>query len=674
MPQIINTNIPSLTSQRNLNTSQNDVAVALQRLSSGLRINSARDDAAGLAISERFTTQIRGLNQAARNANDGISLAQTAEGSLAEVTNNLQRIRELAVQSVNATNSDSDRAALDLEVQQRLQEIDRIAQQTAFNGRNVLDGSFGSALFQVGANVGETIGLSLETSVRTSDIGAIATATSVDLDTLIEPSGITLAAGELTVGGTDITGTFADASALAAGISAAGITGVTATEASGVVTVSNTTTSSVAIAGTNNVLGIASVGAATLGANTESIAASNFNQYTFSDLTISDETATTTAAISGTFTAAEAATAINAALTTAGLNTEIVATDNAGVLEIEQQSATAGQEINLGGVIDSALFSATTADGDGTNEAIVTLAASEFDEAEITDLTLTVEGGTEQAIAAGGYEAADLVTAINTAFNTSGGTTGLVLAAENAGAVDLTVPNALDLTFGGATDPTTFSLSDLDPTVTAATADTADISDTFAASSLTVAANGFTFTLGDNDPLAVAAGTYTTIDSFVGAINAALGSNANASLDSDNVLTITTGDAIEIDQSGVTDQDSAAATVFATTSVAASGNLTSVNVNTVDAANEAIQRIDSTLTTVSDLRSTFGAIQNRFESTIANLATTSENLTASRSRIQDADFAAETAALTRAQILQQAGIAVLAQANAQPQNVLALLQ
>ena len=130
MAQFINTNISSLTAQRNLNTSQGSLATSFQRLSSGLRINSAKDDAAGLAISERFTTQIRGLNQAIRNASDGISLAQTGEGSLNEVVNNLQRIRELAVQSANATNSASDRAALDQEVQQRLAEIERGAVQT----------------------------------------------------------------------------------------------------------------------------------------------------------------------------------------------------------------------------------------------------------------------------------------------------------------------------------------------------------------------------------------------------------------------------------------------------------------------------------------------------------------------------------------------------------------
>ena len=174
MAMTINTNVASLNAQRNLGRSQGMLNQSLERLSTGLRINSAKDDAAGLAISERFTTQIRGLNQAVRNANDGISLAQTAESALGELTNNLQRIRELAVQSANATNSSSDRAALDAEVQQRIAEIDRIASQTSFNGQKVLDGTFGNAQFQIGANVGETISVSLNTGVRASQIGTIA--------------------------------------------------------------------------------------------------------------------------------------------------------------------------------------------------------------------------------------------------------------------------------------------------------------------------------------------------------------------------------------------------------------------------------------------------------------------------------------------------------------------
>nr|MBP7953703.1 flagellin [Nitrosomonas sp.] len=172
MPQIINSNVASLNAQRNLNTSQSSLNTSLTRLSSGLRINSAKDDAAGLAISERMTSQIRGLNQAARNANDGISLSQTAEGALGEIGNNLQRIRELAVQSANATNSASDRASLQAEAAQLTAEITRVASQTQFNGTNLLDGSFLNQSFQVGANANQTINISSIGDSRSTALGS----------------------------------------------------------------------------------------------------------------------------------------------------------------------------------------------------------------------------------------------------------------------------------------------------------------------------------------------------------------------------------------------------------------------------------------------------------------------------------------------------------------------
>src|SRR3954452_15890703 len=171
MAMTINTNLASLNAQRNQGRTQNELSTAIARLSSGLRINSAKDDAAGLAISDRFTAQIRGINQAARNANDGISLAQTAEGALASVTDNLQRIRELSVQSANATNSASDRASLQLEVAQLTAEIDRVATQTSFNGINLLDGTFSAQQFQVGANAGQTIAILSMNSARAASLG-----------------------------------------------------------------------------------------------------------------------------------------------------------------------------------------------------------------------------------------------------------------------------------------------------------------------------------------------------------------------------------------------------------------------------------------------------------------------------------------------------------------------
>ncbi|MCI0732857.1 MAG: flagellin, partial [Methylococcaceae bacterium] len=170
MASVINTNIYSLNAQRNLGKTQDSLATSLQRLSSGLRINSAKDDAAGLAISNRFTAQINGLNQAARNANDAISLAQTGEGALEEVTNNLQRIRELAVQAVNATNTPGDRAKIQNEIASLTQELDRIATTSEFNGQKLFDGSFGTATYQVGANANQTISATVS-NLRTNQYG-----------------------------------------------------------------------------------------------------------------------------------------------------------------------------------------------------------------------------------------------------------------------------------------------------------------------------------------------------------------------------------------------------------------------------------------------------------------------------------------------------------------------
>src|SRR5690606_21301035 len=197
------------------------LATSLARLSSGLRINSAKDDAAGLAISERFTTQIRGMNQAIRNANDGISLAQVAEGALQEVANNLQRIRELAVQARNASNSDSDRAALDAEVQQRIAEINRVATQTEFNGLKVLDGSFTEQVFQVGANYGQTISVSAIEAATAQALGLNGGTLTVyrAIGAEIDQAGI--AAGDLTINGVDVGAADGDAAAIAAAINAA---------------------------------------------------------------------------------------------------------------------------------------------------------------------------------------------------------------------------------------------------------------------------------------------------------------------------------------------------------------------------------------------------------------------------------------------------------------------
>ncbi len=210
MAQVITTNVMSLNAQRNLEASQGSLSVSLQRLSSGLRINSAKDDAAGLAISERMTSQIRGMDQAVRNANDGISLAQTAEGALIEVTSNLQRIRELAVQSRNATNTASDRASLNDEAQQLKAEINRVASQTQFNGVKLLDGSFSNQVFQVGANQGETITIS---SIINANAGNLGTYSRATVTGAAATTFTAITAGDLTINGTSVGAIAADTSA-----------------------------------------------------------------------------------------------------------------------------------------------------------------------------------------------------------------------------------------------------------------------------------------------------------------------------------------------------------------------------------------------------------------------------------------------------------------------------
>lgn len=496
MAQVINTNIASLNAQRNLNTSQASLATSLERLSSGLRINSAKDDAAGLAITERFTTQIRGLNQAIRNANDGISLSQTAEGALGELSNNLQRIRELAIQSANATNSDSDRAALDLEVQQRLEEVDRIAAQTSFNGRKILDGTFGDAAFQVGANVGETIDLNLETSIRTNSIGAIAQATSVDLSAIDGTEAVPNTSG--------ISGTFAD------------------------VSLANTEVFSLTV-------GAVSIFSLTGDADGETVTAADID----------------------------------------GAN-------GLGNATVQSNLASAGFTV-----------SGSAANGD--------LAFTREDGATFN--ISVVNDGT-----GAGFSGNDFLAGSNPVDN-----------GEEAVA------------------PTPLTITEL------------------------------TIQLGEADPITIPADTYASFEDLVDAVTTAISGNATVQVDDDNAsFTIVSDEAVVIDGA---DQ----AAVFTATNYAVDGSLSDIDILDVEGANDTIYRVDAALTSVSDLRSTFGAIQNRFESTIANLGSTVENLSASRSRIQDADFAAETANLTRAQILQQAGTTILAQANALPQNVLTLL-
>jgi flagellin len=504
MTSSINSNINSLSAQHNLSASQTSLSTAMQRLSSGLRINSAKDDAAGLNISERMSAQIRGLTQASRNANDGISLAQTAEGALGSATSILQRVRELAVQSANATNSASDRAALNSEVGQLTSELDRIAKTTQFNGQNLLDGSFGSATFQVGANANQTI-----------------TATTANFSTS--------KFGNNRIGS------------------------ATATTAGGVGDL---------------------VTGSTIGSSVSTT-----------------KLAATSGIVANTIT-------VNGALGTSAI--AVAAKDSAKTVaaNINAKTGTTGVSASASTVIDATVFAASTS---------YTLAVTSDN---TTAATVTFTVGTAGSTADG------LAGAIQ-AFNDKSSSTG-VTAKLNTANDGITLTNA--------------SGNDI-----------LIVNNNLAA--------GGALTVGGVAVAGASVGAFTT-----GALV----------LDSDKTF-------------GVTSTTASAITVQAGYLIAvASGSqlqaASTLDVSTVDAATRTLSTVDAALSAVNTQRASFGALQSRFESAITNLQSTAENLSASRSRIQDTDFAMETANLSRAQILSQAGTAMVAQANQLPQQVLQLLK
>ena len=518
----INTNVASLSAQNQLGNSQKLNDQALERLSSGLRINSAKDDAAGLAISTRFQAQISGLNVAQRNANDGISLAQTAEGSLGEITNNLQRIRELSVQSANSTNSASDREALQEEVSQLVSEIERTATTAQFNGLNLLDGSFTSQQFQVGANANQIINVSVG-GARSTQIGSIVNETGTNTVS-------TVVGGA--VGGT-------------ARASADAYDGVSATASTG---------GNVTINGTNIVSSADFTGQTSRGETDDSA-----------------------------FAKASAINASGAGVTAVASNTQTIA---------------------LGGA--NAVAATFTATGDSASYTL------NINGTDVLASTLSFDSGVST------ISASDVVNAVNAAQSDTGVTASFDTATNeiiftNASGGNINVTETYDETEATAGN----------------------------VSANTVLATGET---GD----ATLAATY----------------RGDITLQSSETVNITAGAAI-------VGMDAAAQNVL---TVDASQSVATVDISTVSGANNAILAIDAALDSINGSRAQLGAVQSRFESTISNLATTSENLSAANSRILDADFAAETAKLSKSQVLQQAGISVLAQANARPQQVLSLLQ
>ncbi|MEM7675615.1 MAG: flagellin [Myxococcota bacterium] len=488
----INTNVMSLNSQRQLMKTQGMLSTSMERLSSGLRINSAKDDAAGLAISNRMSSQIRGLNQATRNANDAISLSQTAEGSLQEATSMLQRMRDLAVQSSNDTNSATDRANLQKEVSQLQQEIDRIAQTTRFNGKSLLDGTFTAQVFQIGAFANESISVSIN-NAQSSSMGANAVSASGTLSNAVAANATPPAANT-----------------------------VTAAE----------------------------------------------------DLTITGSLGSSTIDVAAGATARAIASQVNGA--SAGTGVEATAITQATF-----------------GTLSAAGTVAFTLQGQGSAAVSATVASA-------SDLT-------------------DLASSINSVASTTGVTAEL---SSDRGSLTLVSREGYDIGIDNFT----------------------------VAANVTASVQGLDAS-GANSGAAVTLTSGTTDSTRVG-----------------GALSFTSAEAFSV-------TSAAAGGLFTGTTANASSlsAVSSIDIGTQAGADSALAVIDSAIQFIDNQRADIGAIQNRLESTISNLTNVSENVTAARARIQDADFAAETAQLTKAQILQQAGTAMLAQANQMPQIALSLL-
>lgn len=772
MPQIINTNIPSLAAQNKLDRANEGLATSFKRLSSGLRINSAKDDAAGLAIAKRFSSTISGLEVAKRNANDAISLAQVAEGALEEVTTILQRARELALQSANGSNSAADRKALQSEVNQLKQELTRVATTTTFNGNNILDGNLQNAQFQIGAEANQTVSVSIQ-DTRTTAIGTNELATN-------NRDGIEQATHREFIGG----GFAAGAQGLGAEI---GLGQTAGAYGNGylleTLTVSHVNDQGITMSSTVNVA--ADTDAATAAADLTAIAgvsATGFNQVTLSDISdVDTATFDVTLKFSGngldsdltgllsqdSYAYTDIATAINADTDLQAAKIYAVATDTQVTIyameghDIVLEAAAAagsihvasafngGNEVDFdaaansthtrGGRVDVTLdqgYSLSTngaglfSDGGGA------IAGTAVGQVDVTNgvvdnnrstrngvgaQTLSISGSTGSATVA--VDQFDEASNIATKINAVTGTT-------NVKAKATTTVTLQDLSQNGTVNFTLFGTNTTGVAISAAvtttdlTALAKKINEYAGNTGITAAvgdANGkIILTHSDGKNIGIQDFSHSASQVYADpSVEAVTGAGTSVATAATVTMQVRGNESTNIDTNGVYNgtattlraggtavmdgQDStviggrlsftssaafsASSTVNGVTNhnslfsgAANSGNSSSaltvntVDISTVAGANSAIAVLDDAMNQVSAVRADLGAVQSRFESTIRNLSNNIENLTVARSRILDTDFAAETAALAKNQILSQAGIAVLGQANALPQSVLSLLK
>ncbi|STR45142.1 flagellin N-terminal helical domain-containing protein [Iodobacter fluviatilis] len=618
----LNTNLTAISTQRSLSMSQSALAISLNRLSSGLRINRAQDDAAGLAISSRMTSQINGTSQAIRNANDGISMVQTADGAMSGISDSLQRMRELSVQAANAPVSSTDRKLINDEVQQLSAEIQRIASSAQFNGIRLLDGSFNSHSFYVGANQEDVISIASIGNMQTSHLGS--TGSSFEATLKSETISTQLNTGDLLLNKISVSastqGAAAGQSADSAFAIAAAINETTTT--SGVSAKANATKITTAAPGSFTTIAAFSINGVDIGS------------------------------VSAGTDASSQSTNFANAIASFSAQTGVTATASAGIVTI---SAADGRNINIG-------LSGTAANA----------AAAAANKAAFLSQTGLAAG----SVGTQGTAAVAAQNTFNIAANVGAGAqfavNGISFTLRNSASGSAVVDaNHVDLNISGASNNAATVSSALSSAIAMAQGNGLTAA---ALSAFSVSDGGGTVVLNDNTPGASGTSISSTAGSVSRNITGAATSSGSAASNR-GTITISSLSEEGLSVAGAAPENAGlSAGITAATAIATIAGITSLNTLTAANAQKAIASLDSALDIVNGARSTLGAYQNRFIQAVSGMQSTLANLSTSRSRIWDADFAAETGILTRAHILQYAGTAMLAQANTTPYMVMALLK
>ena len=705
MSLIISNNLNSLMVQTNLSANQSQLSTAMQRLSSGLRINSAADDAAGLAIATNLNAQANGDGQAIQNANSASSLAQIADGALANITNDLQTLNTLAVESANGTNSASNRAALQTQASALIADIQHIASTTNYNGVNLLDGSFKSA-FQIGATAGQTVGLSIANS-QAAVLGS-----GQGNGIAAQGTGVALAAGDLVINGVAIGASLATSdtasttnasfSAIAKVAAINAVSSQTGVSASVDATVAQgaamTAGGGASVTGTltiNNVAitltTVANNTAATRQAEVSAInAVSGQTGVTASD-TGSDKTGVTLTAADGRNIAIVAgATSLSAVLTGIGLNgtstTQVntyggytLSSSNGQPISVQSGTGTLSDsglqagtyQPNTAGVASTALTAVTsagtaaaTAAGLASGDLVINGVAIGATTATSDSLSYSNNASSSIAIAAA-INAASSTTGVTATVNANTITgTSAGAAAGHTGTLMINGVNTALITTGATASATA---SNIIAAVNAISGQTG------VAATLNAAGDGVNLSAADgrNISLSLSTASQTLVAADVGlGITSAIGATTTTY----GTYTLSSGSPIKIGSNTLNGQANAGLAEGSYGGTATGESLNNLDISTVNGANAAITAVSNALNSVNAIRANIGAFENRMSATVTNLQSTQTNLVTASTGITGADFAAETAALSRAQVIQQAGIAVLSQANAQSQQVLALLR